>query len=116
MDTKENARFWVYVNDGWVKITLRPIQTLSHHSFCRDDEGAAWHSDTWHHTGAAVTWQFLDGGTDCDGRTERTGALAADISDLEELDPLAPETFRRPFWQGSEDVEIEDSFAQAANY
>ena len=43
-------RFWVFIHDGWVKLTLRPEQTLRHSFGGPDDEG-------WSHTLTVWTWE-----------------------------------------------------------
>lgn len=63
-----NARFWVYVNDGMVKITLRPRQGLSWYHWWRHDEGWSSETESWYHDGAGVLHVTDTDGRDCDGR------------------------------------------------
>lgn len=66
----KTVRFWVWENDGPVRLTLRAGQELRWHRFARHDEG--WSSLTRH-------WRFdaedqrayqieVSDGRDCDGR------------------------------------------------
>ena len=63
-----NARFWEYINGDYVKLTLRPGQSLSWSTGYRTEEG--WHSEgaQWTHTGDGVSCQSGTDGVDCDGR------------------------------------------------
>ena len=68
-----NARFWVYVNGGYVKITLRPGDELEHYAWEPTDEGfeSMWY--TWSYTGHFVHRAWANNSRDCDGRYHREG-------------------------------------------
>ena len=54
ISAERNARFWVYSGNaegGWVKLTLKPGQTLTHASGGPCDEGYSYREDSWHHAG-----------------------------------------------------------------
>lgn len=70
---RPNFRFWQFVNGGWVKLTLRPLQRLTHHEFGRDEEGYAHTVETWDLNEAATVcgYQSHFEGRDCDGRISR---------------------------------------------
>lgn len=40
-----NARFWVYLNGDWVKLTLRPGQFIEHREISTDEEGYSAEDD-----------------------------------------------------------------------
>lgn len=68
-----NARFWVYWNGGWVKLTLRPRQTLRAFEFHHTDEGWSSESEEWFFDGSTVWREWSSCGCDCDGRLDRYG-------------------------------------------
>jgi hypothetical protein len=70
---KRNYRFWEFVNNSWVKVTLSPDQTLTHFRFSRDDEGWSRSATIWEHDSKkkGVFRIAYYSGTDCDGRIDR---------------------------------------------
>lgn len=120
-----NARFWHWSTghtDGWVKITLKPGQSLSWHESHRTDEGYSFQAYTWTHDGDSVTRKWLDGGRDCDGPIQRTGTDSCPLNKLAECQPVyEPEmhddkAICRPDWQEAEPTQINDLYAQLSNY
>ena len=134
-----NARFWTFHRSAWVKLTLRPGQSLTARTFSRDDEGSSWEMDTWSHEGDHVLLKWGGGGTDCDGRVSRTGegvcaldALATVPAYLDNAGPIEARTlhFRekfagahhggvrihRPAFKECAPVRCSDSYAAAAGY
>lgn len=63
-----NARFWVNWNDGWVKITLKPEQSLEAGYSRSTDEGWCSWRERWTHDGDSVLRETESDGSDCDGR------------------------------------------------
>ena len=140
--TTRNARFWTFHRTAWVKLTLRPGQSLTARTFSRDDEGSSWEMDTWSHEGDDVLLKWGSGGTDCDGRVSRTGegvcaldALAtvpAYLDDASRMEPLYARSFHnrtkeagahhggirihRPAFKECAPVRCSDSYAAAAGY
>lgn len=47
MVTERNARFWVVVGESWVKLTLRPGQSLTWAVCTSHEEGWSCERDTW---------------------------------------------------------------------
>lgn len=121
MPTERNARWWDWVNDGWVKLTLRPGQSLSHQSGGPTDEGYSWSSETWEYDGRQVRNSFLATGRDCDGRHESGGACVAALGQLAvEFRPLDwdrpdGDGVMVPHWE-REDRYQRDYSAEAAGY
>ena len=126
-----NARFWEYIHDGWVKLTLRPGQGLSHWHGAPDDEGYSREENSWAHLGDHVTnvWHF--DARDCDGRISRSGASQCPLDRLQQhpavigdwrafdLHPPDPNiystTLLRPAWQKL-NCRQRDYSAEAAGY
>lgn len=104
-----NARFWILGRDaGWVKVTLRPGQSLSWSYRYDHDEGWSSHCETLSHREDHVERRWRDDGRDCDGRMSTGGELACAITDLAalEVDGLGvPEWERFDCWQRDESAE-----------
>ena len=79
-----NARFWAYVNQGPVKITLKPNQVLSHVEGGPTDEGWSYHATCWDHEGDRVTREYTNNACDCDGRLDRYSDDECLLEDLRE--------------------------------
>ena len=77
-----NARFWTFIHDDYVKITLRPGQSLSHYMGGPTEEGWSSEATTWRHDGNTVTRQCTDDGCDCDGRLTRNYDCICPLSRL----------------------------------
>lgn len=113
-----NARFWVWECGGWVKLTLRPGQSLSYAWFRTADEG--WDSErvTWSHTGNAVECESDSSGADCDGRLDRSSLVSCPLAELQS-DPVEADnsgrSIFRPNWERVS-ASQRDHFAEAAGY
>lgn len=79
-----NARFWIWVNSGWTKITLKPDQSLnwSRYSY---DEGPNTDYDSWEYDGRKVTNKYGSYGRDCDGRYEHHEEREASVTQLQAI-------------------------------
>lgn len=67
-DQHKNARFWQWHNNGWVKITLRPGQSLSTADCRQTDEGFCSEYNRWALEDGIVTSEYSQESRDCDGR------------------------------------------------
>ena len=70
----QTARFWIYVNNDLVKISMRPDQVLEWYSWERTEEGWASQSLSLEydaHSGL-VFKTFESAGRDCDGTIRNT--------------------------------------------
>ena len=111
-----NARFWVYVNGGDVKLTLRPGRSLSWGRSWRHDEG--WSSEDyawWCKKGTeAVGRLYSTDGTDCDGRMSTCTETRCRYDKLQSYQ-VDDNPIRYPEWerlsQGQRDYQ-----AEAAGY
>lgn len=119
-----NARLWVWKNDGWIKLTLRPGQALSHDKSERTDEGHSFDCDRWRHMGEGVLHEWQNGGRDCDGPICTTGARSCPLGGLQIVPMAHPDAgdhfggrlILRPEWNDVGRVEVCDVYAQAAGY
>ena len=66
--TARNARFWQHVGGGFVKLTLRPGESMAWSRGGRDEEG--WYREwkRWTHVGDGIVNEAGADGADCDGR------------------------------------------------
>lgn len=121
-DGIRNARFWVYVNSGWVKVTLRYGDTIEHREGGPTEEGYHVCHMWWTHNGMWVRRNVDHDARDCDGRYMRRHEDFASLVELGEL-PLDPDLssaedlkdVSRPRWQGEESF-YRDHTAEAAGY
>lgn len=114
VNRNRNARFWEWVNDGRVRITLKPGQRLEWYTRSRHDEG--WSSEymAWKWDGNMLTRESETDGRDCDGRfsTQQT-VISRDLNGRTvEIDG---DTWTAPEWERV-DASQRDYSAEAANY
>ena len=83
MTTQSNARFWTWWNGGWVKLTLRPRQTITLHRGWKHEEGWSEEIDVFIHEGGAVRNEHTESGRDCDGRLDRYSDFVARLDQLQ---------------------------------
>jgi hypothetical protein len=120
-EREKNARFWTFWRCGWVKLTLRPGQTLSASNGGPTDEGYHGEAEVWTHEGDMVRSEWASWGRDCDGRQEAGGEHVCPLGKLRARDMVeafdvpenrgifAPEWERADAWQ-------RDHSAEAAGY
>lgn len=128
-----NRRFWAFINDAPVKITLKPDQTLSWYKSWPHDEGWSSEACQWQWDEAGVLRNWCNDGCDCDGRLTHTGVDFCFTGGLDQgpkygsykwvegkgnvftPDP-DPEGIRWPAWEKEVPVRVYDEYAQAAGY
>lgn len=116
-----NARFWVMVNDGWVKLTLHPEQILTWRSGSPTDEGYSNLTESYQHDGATVTATWYRETWDAGGRYTSGGSLVCAVRDLHAATvdtPYDPGEFKPPGipkWMPMERWQRDHS-AEAAGY
>ena len=86
MHRPPNARFWVWHKDAWVRITLRPGQTLEAHVFVRTPEGWVSEFSTWTHRGRYVFWESAINGRNRRGNYVRNVCYYCLLNSLEGRD------------------------------
>lgn len=80
--TARRARFWVFVNLDWVKLTLAPGESRSHVTGGRHEEGYSWTVETWDFDGQTVTREIDTTASDCDGKHYERDVEACALADL----------------------------------
>lgn len=124
----KTARFWTYVNGGWVKLSLRDDQELHWDRYERADEGWGGEERTWCRYGDTVTEIITHAGTDCDGYLSRTDRYACPVTSLAavppetvvvwaegKLVPLGESLPARPEWERVDSVQ-RDLYAESMGY
>lgn len=118
----KNARFWEWVNDGWVKITLKPDQKLQHGTFSYTDEGWSSTLTEWYHDLDTVERSDFSDGVDCDGRISRSNESSCPIEylkarDMSQVDGMEKEnaSIFAPEWEHGRGA-VYDREAEKAGY
>jgi hypothetical protein len=120
------ARFWEFVNDDWVRITVENGKPLRWGKSYHTDEGWGSESMTWEYDGQGVMREIGTDGRDCDGRHSTFCRQYAAWYDLEscvcvigfdERDqaPICSETMFRPHWTTQHEGQ-RDYSAEAMGY
>lgn len=113
------ARFWDWVNSGWVKITLKPDETLTWDHYRPDEEGWTALSMSWYYAADEnqIEHETTVRSRDCDGRSD----FVCPVGELAAL-PAEPAVSRdipgrpaRPDWRCVKSGQ-RDHAAEAANY
>ena len=83
-----SVRFWIHCpgncDGGFVRLTLRPGQSLTRYKKWRHEEGWSSECDTWEYDAdlGIVTWSTGTDGCDCDGRLSSGVEWICPIADL----------------------------------
>ena len=113
------ARFFAWINGGWVKITLNPGESFTHETGGPDEEGWSRNSTTWTYDGWCVHREYTSEGRDCDGRHASGGEDFCDVNNLTAyVDEYDPEMPHLPKWERdsqSRDWNY-DQYAEMAGY
>lgn len=115
-----NARFWVWHNNFWAKLTIKPNETLRHFQHGDSEEGwwsqyTEWHYDNEQHR---IVRTYIEDGCDCDGRLSCNYVTACPVSMLqadiiyEDDDGLS---YPVPFWEKVDSFQY-DPTAEAMGY
>lgn len=83
MPKPRNARFWIWWNNDWVKITLRPGQEITLYCGGPTDEGYSHEWETFSHEGDRIECSTLVEASDCDGRLDRYGEWECPLDQLQ---------------------------------
>lgn len=116
MQHQRNARFWAYVNDGFVKLTLtvaRPSIEIS--TGGRHEEGWSRDYECWELSEQGVDRLHMSDGVDCDGRTSSTWRTFCAFDRLASFAPFDPADPMLPDWQEIKSWQ-RDYSAEAAGY
>lgn len=111
-----NCRFWVWVNDGFVKLSMRPGTTLEWSHRWQHDEGWSLEALSFEYDGERVRCQQVTDGRDCDGRLTRCTVTTCSAGHLL-MRPvtLDGETHLMPQWE-LEEHQQRDYSAEAMGY
>lgn len=113
----KNISFWSFINDGYVKIKLRPGQVLNWHKRSWDEEGGSWRGETWEYDefDKVVTNKYATGGQDCDGAHRSGGEAYCKVDDLKHHSAYEYPEILVPNWK-KEDEWNRDLRAEMAGY
>ena len=112
--TTRNARFWISYGEAWVKITLKPGQTVAFCTGGETDEGYSCTAEEYEHTGDVVERRVTSWGRDCDGRHEYSGDDCCPLDNLRAW-PSHCDTVLLPEWEHL-DHSQRDYAAEAMGY
>lgn len=76
------ARFWTMHRGDYVKLALRPGQSITLSEGGPTDEGWSRRDDTFTHEGDRVVREWEEDGVDCDGRLRAGGVLVCPVAEL----------------------------------
>lgn len=98
-----NARFWVWENDGWVKLTLKPGQILWYSRESTGEEGWTWTRQEYEYdrNGSEVISRYATESKDCDGRHNYYCECECPVSELQARPPEPAD----PEW-GTEEIPV----------
>ena len=106
------------MNCGWVKITLKPDQSLTWIAGEMTEEGPSWQMERFEHVGTSIVNTSATWGSDCDGRHESHCSNEAAYHELSaRLFSSYPdgEYYAVPIWHKLESGQ-RDHTAEAAGY
>lgn len=113
---QHNARFWIWWNGTWVKITLKPgCEPVRLFRGGRTDEG--WTSETLQYEwmGENILMSYESDGCDCDGRLSRSGTSVCHLSQLKARCDEYTDGLNVPVWVKGESSQ-RDYTAERAGY
>ena len=82
-----NARFWEYVNGEWIKITVKPGQSLAWSQGGPNEEGWNMEGFRFRYIDDAIRADYWSDGRDCDGRMSDSSSFTCPISRLQVRKP-----------------------------
>lgn len=90
------VRFWIWHNDGYVRLTLRDGQSLMWKSRGPTDEGWLEQGEMWRYDDGVVLNESWTDGVDCDGRFSSGGEWMCPWTDL--ATHITPDKVGTPLW------------------
>ena len=111
-----NVRFWAWINNSPVKITLAPGQVIEHTSGGPTDEGWSWECQTFEfiYGIGKVERTVCRSGADCDGPHSSEHHQVADMQDLA-ANWIDEDQLAYPKWELQSSSQ-RDYYAEAMNY
>jgi hypothetical protein len=111
-----NARFWMYLEQGLVKITLKRGQRLDWEESYPTEEGYSCHHYGWEFDGETVYLTYDSVGSDCDGPHRYCADSHCHIDDLHSgCDIPNEEGLFYPDWHRGQ-IYQQDTYAEAMGY
>ena len=114
INSKRNARFWLFVHGSPVKLTLKPGQTINHCAGGPTDEGYSYETTQLTHEIDQIKWVAGSIGRDCDGGHEHFKESSCEPHLLRDRE-IKDYDFGFPIWSDGESSQ-RDQFAEAAGY
>lgn len=112
---KKNIRFWDFVGNGLVKLTIKPDQILHHHRSWHNGEGYSWEVNEYQVEDDLVVNNFSFGGRDADGRMSGGATTVCPLDKLKARESYNYPGYFCPEWK--KEVEYQHDYsAEAANY
>ena len=110
-----NARFWIWHNDGWVKLTLKPNQQLRFSCGGPTEEGyhIEYHSYKNSLNNRQVISHYDSYARDCDGPHEHHSVASCSYELLHEV--VSDDGTERPEWQRMQSWH-RDTYAERMGY
>lgn len=105
------ARFWVWWNQGYVKLTLREGKRIDLSNSEATDEGYNYIAESYTIDGPMLNCEVAHGGSDCDGRIDNYREHEAPINELRYRCSIG----ECPEWQEL-GCSQRDQFAELAGY
>ncbi len=81
------ARFWIWRNETYVKVSIGYGDTIEFNHFERHDEGFLSSWDGYRHDGDRVVYETHNRSSDCDGLFESSSESHALLADLRSVEP-----------------------------
>lgn len=66
-----NKRIWIWINQGWVRITIAPDRATEFWTGGRHEEGYSYTYYRYYQEGDEVVYEANEDARDCDGRLDR---------------------------------------------
>ena len=114
-----NARFWVFANDGWVRLSLGVGQYLTHTEGGPDEEGYSYTGTTWSRYGHGregfIELHAETNARDCDGPLDSYWESVCRVDALEDHPCFDDGVVPVPDWE-KVSASQRDHFAEAMNY
>lgn len=94
-----NARFWIYHNGTYIKLTMVPDQVFTVSSGGPTEEGYSYDQTTYSYDGETVTSEHTSQSSDCDGRFDYHSRANCHVFYLMARENFEPYEPRLPEWQ-----------------
>lgn len=111
-----NARFWIWHNSTWVKLTLREGDEVALSSGGPTDEGYSYTMTQYSYDGEEVCWETDAIASDCDGRLDSYNVSYCSVMNLRDVESYdTDEVYLLPRWE-RESACQRDYAAEAMGY